>query len=344
MMKKWTAGLLCLLTALALMTGCVKKPPEQKIAMVTDSMAVSDNHLNQSVWRGGLLKLEEDYNADVNFYRPQNYDEEEYMTGVKTLVEAGYNVIVLGGRVFTDTLLRACETWPDVTFIGVDSEVETVPSNAVVAVFDKAEAGFLAGAAAAMELGDVRFGGVAGQNAAPDEELLSGFLQGAAYAGVTPDRADFVAVGDPLNFPLGQQATARLVESGVQCLLVSSDPTGLGAAAELRVRASMGADVRMVGCEADYWNTASYYVDDEQRSPVVTSAWCSYGEAVRQIVVDLIEGDEPLGRFRLFDVNSGAVGLPEENPNLSQETLEKCEALLEQLKSGEIVVAAETNK
>ena len=76
-----------------------------KAAMVTSGMAISDNHTNQSAWEG-LERLEEEYRTDINNYRPQQNDTESFMVGVKTLVEAGYNTIILSlihiSAVFSD--------------------------------------------------------------------------------------------------------------------------------------------------------------------------------------------------------------------------------------------------
>lgn len=349
MKKRTLALLLCLVLTAALASGCSSSRTDYKIAMVTDSGAISDNHLNQAVWEG-LELIEEEYRADINFYRPSSATTDEYMTGISTLVKNGYNIIVLPGSLFSETLQKAAAQYPDCFFIGIDCEIETVPPNAVLAVFDKSQAGFLAGIAAAIELDGLRFGGVFGSASASEQELISGFFQGVKYAqdnyGSTAqaDGEDMILLSSQTDYPLGQQQAATLFQNGVQCLLVSSDPTGLGALAEVRMRALMGDTAWVVGSDADMYITATYDPENEL-SAAVTSAMCDYGQAFYQTAKALIDGDTSfLGKTKVFDSASGGVGLPEENPNLSQKAIDACQDAGLLMTKGDIVIAALTLK
>ncbi len=314
-----------------------------KAAMVTSGMAISDNHTNQSAWEG-LERLEEEYRTDINNYRPQQNDTESFMVGVKTLVEAGYNTIIFPGPLFAEAFEKACREYPSCTFIAVDCSVSSVPENGAVAVFDKSQAGFMAGLAAACQLENARFGGVFGVSSEIEQELLAGFVQGINYAAdnldinVTADEDDLVFVGSRTDYPSGQRAAAYLYDSGVNCLLVSSDPTGMGAASEGTMRRQAGDDVWIIGSDADYFQTAMYDTENKL-SCALTSALCDYGDAVYDLVSRMIEGDRTmLGDYTVYGVSSGAVGLPEENPNISKEALELCTSALEEIKAGDIVI------
>lgn len=345
-MKKLIALILAALMSCAALTGCSSPKTDFKIALVTDSGSISDNHLNQAVWEG-LELIEEEYHADINFYRPENASNEELELGASTLIENGYNIIVYPGAVCSEAFAAAAEAHPDVFFIGVDCTAESIPENAAVITFDKGQAGFLAGLASALEKPEGTFGGVLGSQAPCLEELVSGFIQGVNYAAevydsqATAEQENFLFAEDMKNYPLGQSMAAELFDGrNVDTLLVSSDPTGYGAAAEGRVRAAF-EDIKIVGSDADYYTTAIYNADDKL-SCAVTSAFCDYAGASADIIRAIIEGQpDILGKNHVYDLSTSSVGLPEENPNLSEDTIAKCDEAKEKLISGEITVVAE---
>lgn len=345
MHKKICGLLLCAALLCTLLAGCSGSQPVYKVAMVTDGGAVSDNHLNNTVWLA-LQALNEEYGVDYTYYRPASSDTAGFLEGVDTLTENGYDLILFPGSLFGEAFEEACARYPACTFITVDCNPETVPANGAAAVFDKSQAGFLAGYAAALELKNTRFGGVFGSDGPSARELLSGFAQGVDQAradqGVMVSDAaeDFVFLNDRTNYPLGQQTAATLFEQGVSCLLVSSDPTGLGALAEARTRRQAGDQAVWAVCsDADGHVTAQYDVENDL-SAALTTALCDYEKAAYDLVSKLLEGDtSPLGRATVFDLTSGGVGLPEENPALSESTVKACAEAAEKIQSGAIVIA-----
>lgn len=345
MHKKICGLLLCAALLCTMLSGCAGSKPTFKIAMVTDSGAVSDNHLNNAVWKV-LKALDEAYDVDYNYYRPDSNETADFLKGVATLVENNYNYILLPGSLFEEAFAEACAMYPSCTFIAIDCNPETVPQNGAAAVFDKSQAGFLAGYAAALELKNTRFGGVFGADAPEVRELLSGFAQGIDQARadqgalVTAAAEDFVLLGDRTDYPLGQQTAATLFARGVSCLLISSDPTGLGALAEARTRREAGDDAVWAVCsDADGRVTAQYGPAGEY-SAALTTALCNYEQAAFDLASKLLEGDtSPLGRATVYDLASGGVGLPEENMNLSESTVSACAAAAEKIQSGAIVIA-----
>ncbi|MBQ3062381.1 MAG: BMP family ABC transporter substrate-binding protein [Clostridia bacterium] len=344
MQKKLISFLLSLFMMLGLMAGCSGEPEGRKIAMVTDGNAVSDEHLNHSVWRA-LLEYEEENKIEVNFYRPNSFNTDEYLMGVDTLVKNGYEIIILPGVIMSEAFLRACESYPNTWFIGIESDVETVPKNGTVIRFDNGQVGYLAGFAAASEHPGRSYGGVFSLDSAAENELIHSFMDGVIGAdpSASVSAENFVFVGETVAYPKGQFEASKLFENGVDTLLVCSEPTGLGALAEARLRRQAGDDIWAVGTDADTFVTATYDVESDL-SAVLTSALCNYGKAAIDIVMKLQEGDKtPLGTSVLFDLSSGFIGIPEENPNLSEETVEAVKAEAEKLLSGEIVLAQPKN-
>lgn len=334
---------LCLFAALLLsftfgLTGCSGGPEtDYCFGIVSDGNALSDNHLNQGVW-DALRELADRYQLKYGYARSQGNDNASFMSGVDYLVGEGANVIVLPGVLFADTFLEACAKYPNVYFIAVDCNPETVPQNGAAIVFDKSQTGFLAGYAAALELGEASFGGVFGKSDEAALELISGFVQGVEHAGGSCDTANFRFVDSRTSYPKGQQLAATLFEEGITCLLTGSDPTGMGALAEARTRRQAGDDIWAVTSDANGHITAQY--DDVQDlSASLTTAMCDYGYAFTNLVERLLEGDDAFfGRTTLFDLSTGGVGLPEENPHLSEETTDAVIEAMEDIQSGEIII------
>ena len=54
-----------------------------------------------------------------------------------------------------------------------------------------------------------------------------------------------------------------------------------------------------------------------------------------------LDGDFPGGETFTFDAKNDGIGLPAENPNLSDDTIAKVKEVFEKVKSGDIKVAAE---
>ncbi len=335
-----------LLSMTTLLSGCSDDGVTYNVGIVSDGNALSDNHLNQPAWEA-LKDMAAEHQFQYSYVISPSNDTATYMSGIDSLVrEGGCNVILLPGALFAEAFEQACAKYPDISFIAIDCNPEQVPQNGAAVVFDKSQAGFLAGFSAALELKGGNFGGVFGSTDA--RELISGFLQGIDHArsqgGVMASSAaeNFVCLDARTSYPRGQQTAATLFDAqGVTCLLVSSDPTGMGALAEARTRRQAGDDIWAVCSDADGHITARY--DEEQDlSACLATAFCDYGFAFRTIMERLLEGDTAcLGRATVLDLTSGGVGLPEESPHLSEDTLEAAAAAAEAVCKGEIIITVQ---
>ena len=155
MHKKFLSLCLALVMLFSLsvgLTGCSGSGETYRLAIISDGNALSDNHLNQPVWEA-IQEAAKEYQLEFGYYYPSSNDTATYMAGVDKLVnEGGFNVIVLPGVLFTETFTEACAKYPNCYFIGIDCNPETVPANGAAVLFDKSQAGFLAGYAAALEM------------------------------------------------------------------------------------------------------------------------------------------------------------------------------------------------
>ena len=63
--------------------------------------------------------------------------------------------------------------------------------------------------------------------------------------------------------------------------------------------------------------------------------------ATFDIIKDELDGKFPGGQTLTFDVKNDGVGLPNENPNLTEETTKQVDEVYNKIKNGEITVQAE---
>ena len=117
---------------------------------------------------------------------------------VDAAVADGYNVIVMPGYAFAETIKETAELYPDVTFIALDvaqgdlGEDYTVPSNVYCAVYQEELCGYMAGYAA-VKLGYTHLGVLGGMAVPAVQRYGYGFVQGADAA------ADDLGISDTVS-------------------------------------------------------------------------------------------------------------------------------------------------
>ena len=83
------------------------------------------------------------------------------------------------------------------------------------------------------------------------------------------------------------------------------------------------------------------YDVENNKSVVLTSEIKKVNEAAYQIIEAELAGKFNGGETIVFDASNDGVGIPEENPNLSEDTIAKVSEVYELVKNGEISVRAE---
>ena len=172
MRRLLTTTAVCLIAALILLPGCGGGAPEQssgalKVGMVFDVGGKGDKSFNDSAYRG-LLRAADDFGVEHTEFEPgQDADRE---TGLRKLAQAGYDVIIGVGFLFSESVRTVAADFPDVRFACVDFDVrpgETLPSNLAGLRFREEEGSFLVGAMAAMTSETGRIGFVGGMDVLP---------------------------------------------------------------------------------------------------------------------------------------------------------------------------------
>ena len=157
---------------------------EYKIAMITDYGDITDQSFNQTTYEACKAFADENGVA-FTYYKPNGDSTAERVAMVDKAVVDGYNIIVMPGFAFGETLVEVAPMYPDVKFVALDvAEGEggfTATENVFSAVYQEELSGYMAGYAA-VKLGYKHLGYLGGMGVPAVKRFGYGFLQGVDAA------------------------------------------------------------------------------------------------------------------------------------------------------------------
>ena len=92
---------------------------EYKIAMITDYGDITDQSFNQTTYEACKAFADEN-GIKFTYYKPVGNSTAERVAMVDAAVIDGYNVIVMPGFAFGETLAEVADLYPDVKFVALD--------------------------------------------------------------------------------------------------------------------------------------------------------------------------------------------------------------------------------
>ncbi|MBP3915278.1 BMP family ABC transporter substrate-binding protein [Clostridium sp.] len=353
MNKKITALILSSILTLSLVSCSNKNDIESnnsvKVGMVTDSGTIDDKSFNQGTWEG-ILKAKDDFDIEVNYLKPSGTTEADYLKEIDNLYDSGYRLIVTPGFKFETTVYKAQDKYPDANFVLIDGYphngdyVSTAGENTVSIFFAEHESGFLAGVATALEIKDGDVGFIGGMEIPAVQKFNWGFQQGIAYANenydtnITIKAENVLYQGTFEDIAAGQQIAGQMYERGVKAIFCAAGGVGIGAINEAKTRAITGEDVWIIGVDVDQYEEGIY---EDNKSVILTSAMKKVDNASYEMIKAELEGNFPGSETLTFDAKNDGIGIPNENPNLSDDTESKVQDVYEKIKNGEIIVSNE---
>lgn len=156
-----------------------------RVAMITDYFDIDDMSFNQTTYEAGKAWCDAN-GVDFAYYKPTCDSTMDRVVAVEQAVADGYNVLLLPGFCFADTIRETAERYPDVKFIALDVgrgdfDDYVLPENVFSAVYQEELAGFLAGYAA-VKMGYREIGFVGGIAVPAVLRYGYGFVQGVDHA------------------------------------------------------------------------------------------------------------------------------------------------------------------
>ena len=168
-----------------------------KVAMITDYGDITDQSFNQTTYEG-CKEFCEANGVDFKYYKPAGDSTAERVAMVDAAVADGYNVVVMPGYAFGETITQVADLYPDVKFIALDvSQGDLgdyqIPENVTCAVYQEELCGYMAGYAA-VKLGYKQLGFLGGMAVPAVVRYGYGFVQGVNAAATELNIADQVSV------------------------------------------------------------------------------------------------------------------------------------------------------
>ena len=261
------------------------------VGLVTDVGEIDDKSFNQSAWEG-VHRAEAELGAQVDFIETQ--DAKDYATNIGLFADNGYDVIVTVGFALGTATLEAAAKYPDINFIGVDQFQGEAVANVAGLIFPEDQAGFMAGALAAMLSESGTIAAVLGTDLVPPVVAFKeGYEAGALYINADinlvstfhPGGLD-VAFTDP---EWGASTAAQAIDTnGADVVFGAGGKTGNGALIEVASREG----VYCIGVDSDQWETVP-----EAHSCLVSSAMKLITPGVFDLIANSQSGSFPSGNF-----------------------------------------------
>ena len=158
---------------------------EMRVAMISDYSDITDQSFNQTTYEA--MKAYCDANGiDCNYFKPLQDNTAERIAMVDAAVSEGYNVILMPGFAFTETVMEVVGMYPDVKFVALDVSAADLgdfelPENAFCAYYQEELCGYMAGYAV-VKLGYRHLGYLGGMAVPAVQRYGYGWLQGVDAA------------------------------------------------------------------------------------------------------------------------------------------------------------------
>lgn len=297
---------------------------EFKVSMVTDTGGVNDQSFNQSAWEG-LQSFSEETGNEVNYL--ESTQESDYASNLEKQVDEGNKLVWGIGFAMADAILEAAEMNPDTVYAIVDNSYEETPANVTGVMFTAQDPSFMVGYAAGLTTETDQVGFVGGITSGIIDQFEYGYRAGVAYAAKELGKEITVDVQYAESFSdsaKGKAIASKMYSDGCDIVFQAAGNAGVGV-----IEAAKEADKFAIGVDRD-----QAYLAEEN---VLTSALKLVNVAVDLVSTKAMNGEEIGGQTFNFGLADGAVGIPEENPNMSDEVYEKTMEIKDKIAGGEIV-------
>ena len=364
-MKKFLALLLALVMSLSLVAcgggsdtttdestdaeGDTSENATYQVAMITDYGDITDQSFNQTTYEA-CKEFCDAEGLQFEYYKPQGDSTPDRVAMVDAAIADGYNVVVMPGYAFAETIKETAELYPNVTFIALDvaqadlGEDYTVPSNVYCAVYQEELCGYMAGYAA-VKLGYTHLGVLGGMAVPAVQRFGYGFVQGADAAAVELGIADQVVMEYAYgNQFFGDADITAYMDNWYQTLGVQVVFASGGGIYTSAAEAAAKVGGKLIGVDVDQ----SANIDTYGEGMCVTSAMKGLAETVKHMLSEVVAGNfanyggkiETLGLVNGDDPTANYVQLPMETTQWGDGfTQDDYKALVKAMYDGEVTVS-----
>jgi basic membrane protein A len=287
--------------ALTLVGASTPAPVEPKltIAVVTDSVDPSGSSFNELASKG-LADAKHRLGVGGRVFISRS--AADYVRHLSTASRQGYDLVIASSFAMADALARAAARSPSTKFAIVDSSwrsVKGMPANVRGLVFAEQEAGYLAGAAAALASRTGSVSSIGGQPIPAVVAFLAGFKAGARRT----------VTGTTVQTGYSETFTAQAA-----CREIALNQIAAGSDGVFAVARGCGIGALRAAKDRGKWAIG---VDTDQSfrgSHILTSVIKHADLAVYETIKDVRDGTFRGGGDSLFSIANGGVGFGEVSP------------------------------
>ncbi|MBE6951699.1 MAG: BMP family ABC transporter substrate-binding protein [Ruminococcaceae bacterium] len=263
-----------------------------QVAMITDYGDITDQSFNQTTYEACKAYCERG-GIPFTYYKPVGDSDADRIAMVDAAVMDGYNIIVLPGFAFPETIKQTADIYPEVKFIALDVGQNELgdyelPDNVYCAIYQEELSGYMAGVAA-VKLGYRHLGVLGGMAAPAVQRFAYGFLQGVDDAAAELNVVDQVKVeyvyGNQFFGDADITAVMDTWYSSLGVELVFSCGGGIWSSAA-EAAAKVGG--KLVGVDVDQ---AAIIDPVYGEGMTITSAMKGLGPTVENTIADVVEND-----------------------------------------------------
>lgn len=294
-----------------------------KIAVLLPG-SITDESWNQTAYEG--LQQIEAMGYETAY--TENVDSNDMEAVFRSYCEEGYDFIIGHGAQYGDACCRVAEDYPNVNFFITgnapeDIEEEDLPANIMFADYRECEGAYVCGVVAALMTESGKVGYVGGGNNTTQQSDKNAFIDGVASVSADVE-VKTVITGTFDDSALGKETAIAMMEDGVDVILQTCDHTGLGV-----LEACSENGVYCLGYTSD-------------QSSLVSDGLCLTSMMVdipRMISsqIDLIKAGN-YGGQTFPGLHDDVVSMAPFSDKVPADVEEKVNAVIDQIKSGEVVV------
>lgn len=292
-----------------------------KVGLVTDVGGLNDGSFNMLAGQG-LKKAKKDLGIKTGVIESKQLTD--YEKNLSQLASSKYDLIISVGFMMGDATAKVARRFPDNKFAIIDFNYPEVIPNVAGITFAEEQAGYLAGALAALESKSGKVGFVGGMDVPVIHRFKIGYEEGAkaANAKVKVLSGYTGKFDDPAK---GREVATAQYHQGADIVFHASGQCGLGV-----IDAAKASKKLAIGVDADQHSVAPEYV--------LSSATKRVDTAVYQAIADAHAGKFKGGNVKLT-IKDDAVGLaPFYDHQVAPETQKKLDDLKAKLAAGEIAI------
>lgn len=329
--------LACVLVALMLVSsivGCSGGATKlTEVGFVTDVGGIDDKSFNQSSWEGVVKYAQEKgWKEGSEYGYIQSSGEADYVPNLTTVAESGAKGVLCAGYMFEGALKKLAPKYPDVMFSVADTVVEG--DNILSATFAANEGSYLVGVIAGMRTKTNKVGFLGGMESDTIIEFEVGFAAGVKAAN---PKAEVVVQysGSFSDAQAGQATAVALYDQGCDIIFACAGGSGNGAIAEAKSRKeNNGEEVWVIGVDRDQYEDGKC---SDGSSIILTSMMKRVDVWAYETAKAMSEGTFEAGH-KTYTLKDGGVGIPDENPNLTEEEVQAANEYKDKIVAGKIKV------